>query len=92
MAGSGGSPIDSVGNWQQVTHSHQVISSRGEGEGPTTSGDCTMTSLAQAGDRLEPAEDLFHSFALLLAEQVAGVASAASVDRRTRLIVGGDGL
>lgn len=34
-----------------------------------------MTSLAQAGDGLEPAEDLYHSFAPLQAEQVAGVAS-----------------
>ncbi len=34
-----------------------------------------MTSLAQAGDRLEPAEDLFHSFAAPLAEQVARMAS-----------------
>jgi hypothetical protein len=92
VAGSGGSPIDSGGNWQQVAHSHQVVGNRGEGEGPTNSGDSTMTSLLQAGDRLGPAEDLFRSFALLLAEQVAGVARAASVDRRTRFIVGGDGL
>ena len=33
-----------------------------------------MTSLAQAGDRLEPGEDLFHSFAPPLTEQVAGLA------------------
>jgi hypothetical protein len=39
-----------------------------------------MTSLAQAGDGLEPAEDLFYSFAPPLAEQVAGMARAASVD------------
>src|SRR6267378_360936 len=45
-----------------------------------------MTSLAQAGDRLEPAEDFFYSFAPPLAEQVAGVASAASVDRAVDLL------
>src|SRR5258708_17064828 len=39
-----------------------------------------MTSLAQAGDRFEPAEDLFYSFAPPLAEPVAGMARAASVD------------
>jgi len=82
VAGSGGSPIDSGGNWQQVTHSHQVIGSRGEGEGPTNSGDSTMTSLAQAGDCLEPAEYLFHSFALLMAEQVAGRVLRRSIEER----------
>jgi len=45
-----------------------------------------MTGLAQAGDRLEPAEDLFHSFAPPLAEPVAGVASAASIDRAVKLL------
>src|SRR5258708_33237335 len=74
------SPIDSGGNRQQVTHSHQVVGRGREGEGPNNPGDSTMTSLAQAGDRLEPAEDLFHSFAPQLTESVAGVASAASVD------------
>ena len=45
-----------------------------------------MTSLAQAGDGLEPAEDLLDSFAPPLAEQVAGVARAASVDRAVDLL------
>src|SRR5712671_6864942 len=45
-----------------------------------------MTSFAQSGDRLEPAEDFFYSFAPPLAEQVAGVASAASVDRAVDLL------
>jgi hypothetical protein len=86
VAECGDSPIDSSGDWLQVTHSHQVVGRGREGEGPTDSGDSTMTSLAQSGDRLEPAEDLFHSYAPLLAEQVAGVASAASVDRTVDLL------
>jgi hypothetical protein len=53
-----------------------------------------MTSLAQAGDRLEPTEDLFHSFAAPLAEPIAGVAGAASVDRAVGLlrVVWGDSM
>ena len=70
----------------QISHSHQIVGRSGEGEHPTDSGDSTMTSLAQAGDRLEPADDLFHSLAAPLAEQVAGMASAASVNRAVDLL------
>ena len=86
VAGAGGLPIDSGGDLQEVTHSYQVVGSGREGEGPTDASDSAMTSLAQAGDRLEPAEDLFHSFPPPLAEQVAGMASAASVDRAVELL------
>ena len=81
MPGSRRSPIDLGDDWYQVAHSHQVVGRGREGKGPTDSCDSTIMSLAQAGDRLEPAEDLFHSFAAPLAELVAGMASAASVDR-----------
>src|SRR5882762_682351 len=47
-----GSTPDSGGDWQQVTHSHQVVGRGREGEGPTNPGDSTMTSLAQVGDVL----------------------------------------
>src|ERR1700674_412236 len=70
----------------QISHSHQIVGRSGEGEHPTDSGNSTMTSLAQSGDGLEPAEDLFHSFASPLTEQVAGVPSAAPVDRAVGLL------
>jgi hypothetical protein len=50
-----------------LRHPHQVVDSSGKGEGPTDSSDSTMTSLAQPGDGLEPAEDLFHPGTILLA-------------------------
>jgi hypothetical protein len=80
MAGAGGSPIDSGGDWQQVTHSHQVVGSGREGEGPTNPGDSTMTSLARPATVLNQPKISFHSFAPPLAEQVAGMARAAAVD------------
>ena len=74
------------GNFLLERLGSQVVGRGREGEGPTNPGDSTMTSLAQASDRLEPAKNLFHSFASPLAEQVAGVARAASVDRAVDLL------
>ena len=85
MAGAGGLPIDSAGDWQEVTHSHQVVGSGGGG--PTNPGDSTMTSLAQSGDCLEPAEDLFHSFTPPLAEQVARVVPLGYEVRDRQLVM-----
>jgi hypothetical protein len=73
--------IDLGGDRRQVLHSHQVLGSGREGERPTDSGDSTVTSLVQAGDHLEPPEDFLHALSPPLTEQVAEVASAASVDR-----------
>ena len=39
-----------------------------------------MASLTQAANRFEPAEDLFHPFALTLTERVPGMASSALVN------------
>jgi hypothetical protein len=86
VAACGDSATDSGGDWQQVTHPHQVVGRGREGEDPTDASASTMTRFAQSGDRLEPAEDPFHSFAPPLAEPVAGVASAASVDRAVGLL------
>src|SRR5271156_3983483 len=78
--------VDSSDGWYQIAHPDQVVGCGGKGEGPTDSGDSTMTSLAQSGDGLEPAEDLFHSLAPPLTERVAGMASGAAVDRAVELL------
>jgi hypothetical protein len=62
----------SGGDWQQVAHPHQVVGSGSEGEGPTETSDSTMPGLAQSGDRLEPAEDLFRPFAFDLTLSTSG--------------------
>src|SRR5271170_4688501 len=78
--------VDSSDGWYQIAHPDQVVGCGGKGEGPTDPGDSTMTSLAQSGDGLEPAEDLFHSLAPPLTERVAGMASGAAVDRAVDLL------
>ena len=80
MAGSGRSPIGSWGDWQQVTHSYQVVDSGGEGKHPTDPVRPSMPGLAQAADGLHPAEDLFHAFALDLTNGITRMARGATVD------------
>ena len=74
----------SCGSGQQVAHSHQVVDRQGEGEHPLDSSHSAVTGLAQTGDGLEPAEDLFDPFALLLTDGVAGW----RVVRASRMLVG----
>ena len=66
----------------QLPHSHQVVSSRGEDEDPVRTCGATMAQLAQQPDRLQPAEDLFNSFALLLTNLITLLARRASIDSR----------
>ena len=42
----------SGGDWQQVTHSYQVVDSSGEGKHPTDPFRASMPGLAQAADGL----------------------------------------
>ena len=70
---------------EQVAHSDQVVGRQREGEHPTDSGEAAIASLAQAPDGLEPAEDFFHPFALLLTNGVARMTSSALVDNTARL-------
>ena len=70
----------SGGDWQEVAHPHQVVGSGCEGKHPTDPVDTPMPGLAQAGDGLDPAEDLFHPFALDLTDGIARMASGAAVD------------
>jgi hypothetical protein len=70
----------SLPDWQELAHPHQVVGGRREGKHPTDPVGAPMPGLAQSGDGLEPAEDLFHSFALGLTDGVARLASGAAVD------------
>ena len=70
----------SNGDWQEGAHPHQVVDSRREGKHPTDPIGTPMPGLAQSGDGLEPAEDLFHPFALDLTDGVARLAGGTAVD------------
>src|SRR3974390_2610773 len=69
----------------QLRDSNQIVSSRRQNEEPLHQAATTMASLAQAADRLHPAEWLFDPLALDRAETVAGMPGGACVDCRTTI-------
>src|SRR6266550_654790 len=71
----------------QLPHSDQVVSGGGEDEDPVHSLGTAMAQLAQQANRLQPAEDLFDSFAFLLANLITVVAGGATVDSRSAISV-----
>src|SRR5215469_2116012 len=75
----------SCGSGQQSAHSHEVVDRQGEGKHPLDSSHSAVTRLAQTGDGLEPTEDLFDPFALLLTDGVAGMAGGTGIDNAGRL-------
>src|SRR6266404_352381 len=66
----------------QLSHSHQVVSGRREDEDPVHAFGAAMAQLAQQAHRLQPTEDLFDPFALLLTDLIALVARRATIDGR----------
>src|SRR5690348_8858231 len=64
----------------QVAHSDQVVGGQCQAEHPIDSRDSAVPGLAQPAYSLEPAEDLFHPFALALTELVPRVARGALVN------------
>src|SRR5688572_21660583 len=65
----------------EVSNPHQVVGGRGKGEHPSYPSQATMSRLAHQPYGLDPAEDLFHPFALALAEGVARVPRRTAIDR-----------
>jgi hypothetical protein len=79
----------SCGSRQQGAHAHQVVDRQGEGEHPLDSSHSAVTRLAQPRDGLEPTEDLFYPFALVLTYRVAGMAGGPCIDNAGRLACSG---
>src|SRR5207249_11975567 len=65
----------------EITEANEVIGSEGQGEHPVHAAGPAMPRLTHQSDRLEPAEDLLHALAPLLADRVARMPSGATVDR-----------
>src|SRR5580765_1671486 len=65
---------------RQVPDSHQVVHGQGEGEHPPDPAHASMAHLATQSHRLGPAEDLFPPLALLLTDDVAGMARRARIN------------
>ena len=70
---------------RQVSDSDQVVSRSRELEDPTHQLQASVPRLTQQPDSLQPAEDLFDSFAFPLADLVTRVPRRALVDRPARL-------
>src|SRR5947209_8981177 len=76
----------------EISYPRQIESSRGEGEYPVHAITSAMSCLAERADGLEPAEYLFHPFALALTHQISGMPRRSAVDRAApaRVARGGD--
>ena len=64
--------------WQ----AHEIVSRGGEHEEPLDPVAATMAGLAQAADRLDPAEGFLDPLALDRTETIAGMTGRAPIDRR----------
>ena len=69
------------GDKHQIPDAHQVVSGSSELKEPTYILEAAMTRLTHQANRLQPAKDLFHSFAFPLTQLVARMASGALVNR-----------
>src|ERR1700679_1009403 len=72
---------------REIPQPNQVVGRRCEGEHPTNSLPPAMLCLAQAGDCLDPAEDLLDAFALALADNVTLVPRGARINRARSILV-----
>src|SRR6266702_1839951 len=66
----------------EFPHSHQVVGGRREDEDPVHAFGAAMAQLAQQAHRLQPTENLFDPFALLLTDLIALVVRRATIDSR----------
>src|SRR5438132_11233897 len=69
------------GDKHQIPDAHQVVSGSSELKEPTYILEAAMTRLTHQANRLQPAKDLFHSFAFPLTQLVARMASGALINR-----------
>src|SRR5208282_6118468 len=66
---------------REVSHAHQIVGRAGEREDPIHLANSTVPQLAHQRNRLQPAEALFDSLPLSLADGIAWVPRRASIDR-----------
>src|SRR5438034_10422515 len=71
----------------QISDSYQVVGGGSELEDPTHQPHSAVSGLAQQPHRLQPTEDLFHSFALALTNFIARVSSSPVIDRTSSSLV-----
>src|SRR6266542_3137458 len=69
----------------QLPHSYQIVSRSGEDKDPVHPRGAAMAQFAQQADRLQPAEDLFDPFALLLTDLITAVTGGATINGRAAI-------
>jgi len=67
---------------QKLRDANEILGGGGEHEEPLDQAAAAMAGLAQAADRLHPAETFFDTFALDGAEAIAAMPGGARIDRR----------
>src|SRR5579871_329891 len=70
---------------EELGNANQIVSSRGQNKEPFHQAATAMTGLAQAADRLHPAEWLFDPLALDGTDAIAGMSRGARVDCGTAI-------
>ena len=85
--------VGSCCDLHEIAYPHQVVDRRGEGEQPADPPHPTEFDLPQLPHCLQPAEDLFDPFALLLTNRVAGVPRVPAINgtRPPRRVLGHTG-
>src|SRR5215472_12434319 len=66
---------------RQVADADQVVDRGREGEHPAAPPYASVAGLPEQGHGLEPAEDLLHPFAALLADEVPGMSGGPLIER-----------
>ena len=75
------------GDLGQISNPYQVVGGSCELEDPTHQLQSAVSGFAQQPDRLQPAKDFFHSFALSLTDFITRMASGALIDRASSSLV-----
>src|SRR5260370_5893457 len=71
----------------QVSNSYQIVGGGSELEDPTYQGQPSVAGLTQQRNRLQPAKDFFHSFALTLTNLITRMARGARIDRTSPILI-----
>src|SRR5258707_14707009 len=71
----------------QVSNSYQIVGGGSELKDPTYQLQSAVTGLTQQPNRLQPAKDFFHSFALPLTNLITRMARRARIDGTSPILI-----
>src|SRR5258708_899064 len=71
----------------QISNPYQVVGGGSELKDPTHQRQSSVSGFAQQPNRLQPAKDFFHSFALPLTNLITRMARGARIDRASSILI-----